>query len=78
MSGFYSEDYVKLKCHSLLITHLYGRVICLWCCNGGDERRTVPCSTENGRRPLTSFLILEVKVRSHSKELKTVSKNTTS
>jgi hypothetical protein len=33
---------------------------------------------QNGIRLLTSFLILEVKVRSHSKELKTVSKNTTS
>ena len=73
MSGFYSEDYVKLKCHSLLITHLYGRVICLWCCNGGDERRTVPCIAER-QKTFNQFSNL----RSHSKELKTVSKNTTS
>lgn len=74
MYGFFSEDYVRLKYHSLLITHSYGGVICLCYCNGGDQRRTVPCSTENGRRPLTSFLILEVKVKSQSKESKTVCK----
>ena len=74
MSGFSPAHDVRLKYNSVLITHLYGGVICLWCRNGGDQRRTVPCSTENGRRPLTSFLILEVKVKSQSKELKTVCK----
>ncbi len=46
MYGFFSEDYVRLKYHSLLITHSYGGVICLWCWNGGDERRIVPCIAE--------------------------------
>jgi len=43
MSGFSPADDVKLKYHSLLITHLYGGVIFVGCCNGGDERRIALC-----------------------------------
>ena len=56
---FCSEDYVRLKYHSLLITHLYGGVI-LSDAVIAEMSGKLLFVFHKGRRPLTSFLILVV------------------
>lgn len=73
MSGFSPADDVRLKYRSVLIIRLYGGLF-----SSGAGMAEISGElflvVQNGRRPLTSFLILEVKVKSQSKESKTVRK----